>query len=279
MQPVQLPILDTPMALDFVLSRITHTFSSRKQAAKAIWRGEVRVNETVIKQAGFKVSGQERISFTKANSIQPPPQLKLPLEVIFEDQFMAIINKPPGIEVPAGRPRNIEAALAHNLSPSTAPDALGQMRAVHRLDAPTGGLLVIAKTQTALQHLSEQFALREIEKNYFAVLHGRFIEPITVTTPLDEKPAWSRFIPLIQNRDYTLVKVKIKTGRTHQIRRHAAEIGTPIRGDRKYAPLTPTGKGLFLFAGELGLMHPIFAHPLTFQLPLPSKFYKIMLKR
>lgn len=107
---------------------------------------------------------------------------------------------------------------------------------VHRLDRFAAGLIVLAHGKQAAAHLSKQFQARRVGKRYQAVVHGALGETLTLDAPLDGKPAITHVRPLDQNGEYTLVEVDIETGRKHQIRRHLANAGYPVAGDRQYGP-------------------------------------------
>lgn len=237
--------------------------------------------------------------------LQPEP---IPLQVLYEDADLAVIDKPAGLVVHpgAGRPRGtLVHALLHRFAGLS--QAGGDRPGiVHRLDRLTSGVLVIARTDAAHRHLAAQFAARTVRKRYLALVHGvprrRQGE---VTAPIhrdrrhrlrmtarrrDGRPACTRYrvrelwMPSGQLRgpEYALLDVDLLTGRTHQIRVHMAALGHPVAGDRLYgAPAVWTGPGdlagfrpprVYLHAAGLALDHPRTGARMVFRSPLPPEF-------
>ncbi len=254
---------------------------SRKSVKKAIDRGYMLIDGVAGTTGTWVYSGQTIDLLEPA----PVPGKIFPcvLEVYYEDDYLAVVGKPAGLVVSGNRYRSVENALPYNLTTSTAADALARPRPVHRLDGPTAGLLIVAKTATAHQLLGEAFAQRQIEKTYQAIAVGHTPDEARLDTPIDGKPALSelRTLHRVQTRRQewlSLVELVPHTGRTHQLRIHLAEQGTPILGDKEYgiAGQVLRGKGLFLCATSLEFMHPIRQVPLVLVHPLPGKFGKRM---
>ena len=201
------------------------------------------------------------------------------VDVVYEDPHMAVVVKEPGLRTSGNRFKTLVACLPHNLTPSTAPDALPWPHTVHRLDDRTGGLVVVAKTATANMHLGRIFQHRQVEKRYRAIVIGRLEGCGRVETDVQDKPAASRFVARVHTPStrfgwLTTVDLWPETGRTHQLRIHMASLGHPILGDDLY-----TGdvrnlerKGLHLWALSLALDHPIKGTPLQFEIPEPAKY-------
>lgn len=209
----------------------------------------------------------------------PSRVFRQPLEVLYEDDAMAVVLKCPGFPVNGNRFRTIENALPFSLGPSEAPDALAWPRCAHRLDAPTGGALVVAKTASALRGINDQFARRLIHKRYRAILVGRLEGEGEVEVPVEERAARTGWRVVGHTRSLrcawtTTVECHPITGRKHQIRRHMAHLGHPVLGDTRYGidGWILRGKGLFLWAVEIGLHHPISGEPVTARCGEPSKF-------
>jgi RluA family pseudouridine synthase len=236
---------------------------SRKGISKAIKRGEVLINGATAQSGDWIEAGQ---TLALVDLQQRPPKIfPLSLEVELEDDYLAVINKPPGIEVSGNKFKTVENALAGSLKPSPLPDALPWPRPVHRLDYSTSGLLLVAKTAGAQRFLGQGFEERRIHKRYAAVVMGQVLSGGTIEEPIDGLAAASRYepiktVPSLRSGHLTLVELFPETGRTHQLRIHMASIGHPIVGDPKYgeAGNTLKGKGLFLAAIEL-----LFPHPAT----------------
>jgi RluA family pseudouridine synthase len=212
---------------------------------------------------------------------KPPKAFDMKLEVIFEDESLAIIHKTAGISVSGNKYKTIQNTLISNLHNSKEPDALKWPRPVHRLDYGTSGLLLIAKTTSALAQLGRQFEERKIKKTYRAIVLGKLNDEGIITEQIDGKEAVTNYKVVSKVRSlYTdwvsLVEVYPETGRTHQIRIHMAHIGHPVLGDSKYGKEMKLlkGKGLFLAAIGLTLNHPVTNKLTSFSIEMPEKFTK-----
>jgi 23S rRNA pseudouridine1911/1915/1917 synthase len=254
---------------------------SRKGMAKAIKRGEVWINGAPAQSGDWVQTGQALELVDLQQKI--PKVYRLPLAVVFEDEYLAVINKPPGIEVSGNKFKTVENALSGSLSPSTLPDALGWPRPVHRLDYSTSGLLLIAKTSGAQVFLGQQFEERNIHKRYCAVVMGQLLSAGQVDEPVNGLAAHSDYVPVetvpsLRSGHLTRVDLFPSTGRTHQLRIHMAAIGHPIVGDQKYgqAGNVLKGKGLFLTAVALRFQHPATRQEMTVSLDLPAKFDSLL---
>lgn len=248
---------------------------------KALKKGEILVDGQ-SGTTGHIVKPGEEITW-KATVQRPVKLYHIDLMVIFEDDFLAIVNKPAGVVVSGNQFRTLENAIPLHLKPSPHTDALASPKAIHRLDAPTSGLIIIAKTAGARVKLSTRMQQKEIHKTYTAVVIGETEESWSSETPIDEKPAKTLFkkitsTPSLRSGTLTLVEAKPITGRTHQIRKHLAEAGTPILGDKLYGKegLIMKGKGLFLCATQVDFSHPSSGEQMSIEIPPPKKFEKFM---
>lgn len=254
---------------------------SRKGIKKAIDRGAFRVDGQLGKTGTWIKEGQciELLEIEqKARKV-----FKLLLEIIYEDQDLALLYKPAGFMVNGNSFQTIENALAFNLRPSTALDRLAQPRVVHRLDAATTGLLLVAKTRTAQIDLGQQFEQHSIQKIYRAVVVGHLAEQGLIDSPVDKKGAITKFktikkVNSIHRGNLTLVELYPQTGRRHQLRKHLAGLDCPILGDLLYGKEGEVlkGKGLFLCAVGLIFKHPKTLELLTFRVSEPNKFERLM---
>lgn len=258
-------------------------FPSKKSAYKAIKRGCILLDHKSAQPQWQVNLGQTITIIEEKRTIPPVYDFHFP--VIFEDDYLAIIEKPAGIPVSGNYARTIERALSANLQPSKQLDALPWPRPVHRLDAPTGGLLICAKSAKAMMNLGQQFEKREVRKLYQAIASGNIADDGEVRTPLNERTAHTSFKTINRHRSLhdewlSLVELTPHTGRTHQLRRHLAELGHPIIGDKKYGNQGHIykEKGLFLWAIKLDFQHPCEPRKLNFKIDLPAKF-KSYLKR
>jgi 23S rRNA pseudouridine1911/1915/1917 synthase len=277
---------------------------SRARIQQLIADRKVRVNGTAAKPS-LRLREHDQVELL--GPPQPPP-LKafaedIPLDVVYEDDALAVINKPAGMVVHAGagvrsRSGTLVNALLHRFGALSG--AGGELRPgiVHRLDKDTSGLIVVAKNDLAHRRLAEQFSRRQVKKTYIALVHG-WMKPDrgTIASAIArdrirrtrmtararggrEAVSHWRVLRRIQARfgNFSLLELKIDTGRTHQIRVHLASLGHPVVGDALYgAPreLKDTRGGKlalgrnFLHAAAIGLMHPVTGAPLVFARPLP----------
>lgn len=284
---------------------------TRSRIEGLIKAGYVRVNGAVATKAGAKVAPEAEILL----ELPPPvPAIPLPedipLSIIYEDEYIIVVDKPAGLVVhPApGHATGtlVNALLAH--CPEIADLGCRERPGiVHRLDQETSGVIVIAKTQEAMQALSRAFAShRDMEKVYLAICHGRprldsgRIENLLGRHPVDRKrfaiverggkqaiTNWKLLtpVPSANGRSpspVSLIECRIETGRTHQIRIHMASLGCPIVGDKVYGksaldrqlPAPPERQ--MLHAARLSLHHPITHKPLTFTSPPPQDFLTLL---
>ena len=223
----------------------------------------------------------------------------IPIEIIYEDDDIIVVNKPKGMVVhPAnGNPDGTLVNAIMNICKDSLSGIGGEIRPgiVHRIDKDTSGLLIIAKNDKAHINLSEQIKNREITKKYIAIVRGVIKEnSATIDMPIgrsdkdrkkmavrkDGKNAVTNFDVIKRYNGYTLLDIKIDTGRTHQIRVHMAEIGYPIVGDYVYSNgKNPFGvEGQMLHAKFLEFKHPITGKEMKLEAPLPEYFEEVLEK-
>lgn len=256
---------------------------SRKSVKKAIQRGEVLIDGNTV-GTGHWVLPEQQIQLLE-NTQTLPKILELDIPVVYEDDALAVINKPAGLVVSGNQFRTVQNALLYNLTTSNLPDALRLPRPVHRLDAATSGLLLIAKTATAVQDLSQQFATKQVQKRYRAIVSGSTPEEGLVDIPIKNQKSESHFrcvkkVPSLKNEWISLLDLFPKTGRTHQLRIHCAQSGFPIMGDQLYGKKGNIlwKKGLFLAAVELQFSHPLNHEKAVIKITEPNKF-KLLMER
>ncbi|MEQ8675726.1 MAG: RluA family pseudouridine synthase [Aggregatilineales bacterium] len=276
---------------------------SRVQVQTLIKEGGVTVDGQVVKP-GIKLRGGEvvRIHLPEVDEPDAEPEAEaIKLNVIYEDEHIAVIDKSAGMVVHPGVGNKsgtlVNALLARYPQLADMDDAEERNGIVHRLDKDTSGLMVVAKTVDALDDLMAQFRLRTVEKVYLALLErtpktltGRIDAPIArdpkqrkrMAVVRSGKPAVTEFTVLDDNfRDQrALVEFRILTGRTHQIRVHAAFIGCPVVGDTIYGfrKQRLKLKRNFLHAARLSFDHPDTGERVQFESDLPVGLKQIMLK-
>jgi 23S rRNA pseudouridine1911/1915/1917 synthase len=286
---------------------------SRARVQEMIAAGLVLVNDVPAK-ASLKLRGGERISVLGEAQRAPIKAIaeNIPLDIVYEDDDLAVINKPAGMMVHAGAGATEDArnrgtlvnALLHHLGSLSGVGGESRPGIVHRLDKETSGLIVVAKQDEAHRKLSAQFAAREVKKKYIALVHGWVkkdsgtlaqsisrdpVRRIRMTTRLEGGRAAVTHYRVVRRLDtkfgkFTLLEVKIDTGRTHQIRVHVATMGHPVVGDTTYgAPRQARGKnaviGLgrnFLHAAELEFRHPRSGEMVALKSELPEELREFL---
>lgn len=280
--------------IDKVLSQELADYS-RSQIQQWLKDERVMVNGTTVK-ANYKVKAGDQVTI----AVPEPTVLELtpeniPLEIVYEDEDVAVVNKPQGMVVhpSAGHPNGtlVNALLFHMQNLSSINDVI-RPGIVHRIDKDTSGLLMIAKNDFAHESLAKQLKEKTSLRKYVALVHGVIPhEKGVIDAPIgrsktdrkmqavieEGKPAVTHFQVLERFADFTLVELQLETGRTHQIRVHMKYIGYPLAGDPVYGPKkTLPGKGQFLHAQVLGFEHPRTGEFLTFTAPLPEVFKKTL---
>ncbi|MDH3650457.1 MAG: RluA family pseudouridine synthase [Saprospiraceae bacterium] len=254
---------------------------SRSAAKKAVKAGRLFVNGRKATSDDFVEHG-DLIELRGGGARDIKPYL-VDLEVVYQDEYMLIINKPGGLAVNGNRYKTVENATARMNLNNPEPDALPRPISVHRIDVPTCGLVILAKTKRAQIKLSKDFQDKKISKKYLAVVHGCPLEQGRISDPIGGKKAITEYRRLnsVRSRLYehlSLMELMPITGRTHQLRIHLRDLGHLVAGDRMYAADTKTiwGKGLLLCACQLQFDHPITAKKMKIQIEPPPKFKRVM---
>lgn len=250
---------------------------SKAAVKKAIKRGQILIDGKVTEGSRWITTGQ-KICLTEDES-SLPKIFELPLKVVFEDKFLAVVVKPAGFAVSGNEFKTIQNAILFNLKVSSEKDALRLPRPIHRLDIPTSGLLIFAKTSWALMNLGQQLENHEIKKRYRAIVAGKTRASGIIELPVNSLAAKTAFKTIRQIQSLktgwlSLVDLFPETGRKHQLRIHLSQSGFPIVGDKKYHNNFPLlkGKGLFLSAVELEFSHPVDRKKIHVQIDQPGKF-------
>jgi len=272
------PTQETPVRLQEYAVGIFRTITTRSAVKKAIKKETILVNGHPG-NTGVFIRGGEEITLLEVASKHKAFHINL--EVLFEDDYLAIINKPAGVSVSGNSFATIDNALSNNLQASEQDDAV-RPRPVHRLDYPTSGLLIVGKTSSSIQKLSQLFEDKKIQKTYHAVTIGKMHRKGEITSPVDDKEAVTHFwlLGFQSSERFTrlnLLELSPKTGRRHQLRKHLSSLGNPILGDQEYGKenLILKGKGLYLHASRLEFIHPFTQEILDIKCELPKKFLKL----
>lgn len=273
------PSLPEPIRISDYAFQVLESISTKSSLKKALSKKLVYVNGTLV-NSSYVLKQGDRIEI-KENEVRRKVY-ELQLEVLLEEEEFAVIHKPAGIEVSGNKFKTIENALPFNLTLSRCKDALSQPQAIHRLDYPTSGLLVIGKTKRAVQVLNKQFEEKKVNKIYHAITIGKMPPKEDVTTSVDGKDSKSTFkvLETISSERFqflNLVELSPITGRRHQLRVHMASLNTPILGDQEYGIENKIlkGKGLYLQASEITFLHPTMKEKIELKIPLANKFTKI----
>lgn len=203
----------------------------------------------------------------------------LSVPVVYEDEWLAIVCKPAGLATSGNFFKTLANALPGNLKPSPLKTAYQRPVPVHRLDAATSGLVIVAKEKKIRVLLGQLLADHTIQKTYHAIVKGILNKKEGIWNQnVDGKPAISHFktIGISKNEQYTLLQLQPKTGRTHQLRIHCAAAGHAIVGDSLYGTTKGPGKGLMLCATGLSFEHPTTQASVEEIMDLPNKFKKLM---
>ena len=291
--------------LDRALAHAIPTLS-RERLKSLILSGAVEAAGTLLRDPAVKVRGDEtlRVAVPDPEPAHNEPQ-DIPLRVVFEDEHLLVIDKPAGLVVhPAAGNRDgtlVNALLHHCGGSLSGIGGVARPGIVHRIDKDTSGLLVVAKTDVAHVGLAKQFAAHSIERRYLAIVSGvpRVVagtvdaalarssanrKKIAIVEPGRGKHAITHWRRLTVLRDAALVECRLETGRTHQVRVHMASLGHPLLGDPAYGRAGKVHRKLLdelnfhrqaLHATELGFIHPVTKHRLSFASAMPADMQEL----
>lgn len=265
---------------------------SREFISSIIDEKKLFVNGNIVK-ASYKVNIGDIIEFEPEKFIKKTDIVptKMDLDIVYEDEYLMVINKPSGLVVHPGS-GNYDNTLVNGLMYYTKnlSDISGDERPgiVHRIDKDTSGLILVAKTNKAHEILADDFKNKRVKREYLALLNGVFKEgSATIDAPIgrdkinrekmtvtdsNSKNAVTHMKVIKRYEKYTLVSCTLETGRTHQIRVHMAYIGYPVHNDPVYSHDNADSFGQFLHSYKMHFIHPITKKEMDFTCPLPDVF-------
>ena len=291
---------DNYKRLDVFLSEQTEEFT-RSRLKKMIDEGQALLNGKKAKAgAEIKVGDQITLEIPDAVEYQVKAE-NIPIEILYQDQDFAIVNKPQGMTVHVGNGNSegtLVNALLYSLDSLSGIGGVLRPGIVHRIDKDTSGLLVVAKNDKAHASLAKQIAEKTCRRIYYALLEGSVkTDSGRIVTDIGRHPTERIKMSVLPDgkgkiaitdyevvarfaKDYTLCRFTLQTGRTHQIRVHAKHIGNPVVGDPVYGYKKQkfSLNGQLLHANTLVLTHPTTGEEMTFSAPLPSYFSEILAK-
>ena len=282
---------DAKLRLDQFLAKRLPEYS-RSRLQQLIRTGFVRLNEQVPRPRQIVRSGD------KIDLLEPPLEKietlpePIPLDVLFEDDDLIVINKPAGLTVHPGAGQREHTLVNALLSYCTTLSGIGGKERpgiVHRLDKETSGCVVVAKNDIAHRELSKQFAARTVEKIYLALVAGKLRKPAGLieekigrhpvhrrrmrVTSLRGRTATTEYRVIRSSNQASLIECRLHSGRTHQVRVHLHHLGHPVLGDKIYAPrFAKNFPRQILHAWKLGFHHPRTGDWKIFEAPLPADF-------
>ncbi len=293
-----IPTASAGQRLDVVLAELLPDFS-RSRLAQWIKDGKVLVDNAPATPK-TKLWGGESVQVEtepdpETVSYQPEP---VPLDIVYEDDALLVLNKPPGLVVHPAAGNWTGTVLNGLLYAFPQLSSVPRAGIVHRLDKDTSGLMVVAKTLAAQVNLVRQLQARTVKRQYLALVEGILETEDTIEAPIGRhpkertkmavvgnggKPAITHWRAMVQYRAHTLVNCRLETGRTHQIRVHMAHIGHPLAGDPLYGgrnrgasdavkAAVQTFARQALHAAKLGLVHPVTGKNMQWKASLPEDF-------
>lgn len=257
--------------------------SSKASVKKALSKGQIELNGRKPRYF-VKVQVGDKLKVMREERRAPKPKFEERLiPIVYKDDHCVIVNKPGGIAVNGNRHKTVENVMQHVVRKSKLNDALPYAMPVHRLDVPTAGLVIMARTRSFQIGMGKALEDKNVQKKYVAIVHGKLEGNGAVKKPLDGKNCVSLYrslaiVPSINFGHMTMVELEPVTGRTHQLRKHMQMIGHPIAGDKMYnnSEYKLQGKGMLLCAVSLSFKHPVSHKPVSVDVPPPEKFERVL---
>ena len=292
---LQIPAQYAGARVDVALTKVLPDFS-RNQIQQWLDSGEILIDGKRL-SAKNRIAGGEEVNI----NLKPSPDRtffsaeNLPLDIIFEDEEILVLNKPNNLVVHPAAGNWSGTVLNATLAKSPSNKSLPRAGIVHRLDKDTTGLMIVAKTLSAQTNLVRQLQSRGVKREYKALVYGQMVSPVIIDRPIGRhpknrklmcvnetgKPAVTHVIPEELGLGWSLINCRLETGRTHQIRVHLKSIHHPIIGDQAYLA-TKYQKGKIgvvntinrqaLHAVKLEIIHPALEKPMQWEIKLPQDF-------
>lgn len=287
---------DAQKRLDIFLTGEAEGYT-RSHIQRLVGEGRATVNGVIVR-ASYKVKQGDlvRLEIPEPEGMETKAE-KIPLDIYYEDNDVIVLNKPRGMVVhpaPGNYSGTVVNALLYHCRDLSGINGVLRPGIVHRLDKDTSGLIMVAKNDAAHVSLARQLKDRQITRIYLALVHGKVKDASgVIDAPIGRDPknrqkmavvhknskhAVTNYLVLSRYARYTYLRLKLETGRTHQIRVHMSYIGHPVVGDLKYGPSRPHFNlaGQFLHAAVIGFIHPRTGAYLEFEAPLPDELEAIL---
>ena len=280
----------------YLLDKTDYT---RSKIQKMITNGSILVNDKIVKTS-YVVKENDIIFVDEdySDEVDVLPE-NIPLDIVYEDEYLLVVNKPSGMVVhpaPGNYTGTLVNALMYHCNELSSVNGTIRPGIVHRIDADTSGLLVVAKNDEVHNDLAKQISEKSVTRKYICLVHGIIMEDTaTIDAPIgrdgndrkkmcvtgdNSKDAITHIRVLERYHDSTLIECVLETGRTHQIRVHMSYINHPVVNDPVYGynKLDDKDFGQMLHAKELGFVHPITHEFMDFKVDVPDKFKEILEK-
>lgn len=281
--PRQYKVTEPDELLNFLLQ---HLKSGRNAVKSILGRGQVSVDQTVVTKFNHPLTPGQVVSISKEGAVAAPTMSGL--TILHEDDDIIVIRKDAGLlSIAADRSDEITAyrQLTEHVRRT---DSRNRIFVVHRLDRDTSGVMMFAKSEEVKQNLQDNWKDKVQERVYVALVEGQVAKPVgTISSwlkesktlkmyssprPNDGQHAITHYKRLQSNREFSLLEVRLETGRKNQIRVHMEDLGHPIAGDKKYGSRTKTLGRLGLHARVLSFIHPTTDELMTFETDIPKQF-------
>ena len=282
---------DKDIRIDLFVS--SNTSYSRSQVSKLIIKGMIKKNGLAVSKSSEKISNEDEVSIEEVKFESKLQPAKLNLDIRYEDDELIVLSKNEGLVVHPSDTYKGTTLVSGLLEKYPEIANVGESQRpgiVHRLDKETSGLMVIAKNNRAYESLKSKFKSRKIEKEYIAIVSGPIKNKGIIEAPIGRHPtnkikralvesgknAYTSYEKIDQNKKFSMLKVNILTGRTHQIRVHLSSIGCPVVGDNLYSNNKNNASRLYLHSIRIKFNHPVNNKKIEIHDTMPKEFIEIL---